>query len=94
MQPALSQMLEEDPGSLTRKKDLQEELSVIELQISNTDQGGKVRVLQSRETDAAVAVDVQAQGSSSSSVNIISKYHGEKFSNLYIRVLHINLQRT
>lgn len=71
----LSQMLEEDPGSLIRKKDLQEELNVIELQISNIDQGGKVRVPQSREADAAVAVAVQAEGSSSSSATTISKYH-------------------
>jgi hypothetical protein len=68
-------MLEKDPGSLIRKRDLQEELSVIELQISNMDQGGKVRELQSREADAAVAVTVQAQGSSSSSATTISKYH-------------------
>lgn len=70
-------MLEEDPGSLIRKKDLLEELSVIELQISNIDQGGKARVLSSREADADVAIGLQAQGSSSSSVNSISKYHGK-----------------
>jgi hypothetical protein len=82
MQPALSQMLEEDPESLIRKKDLQEELSVVELQISNMDQGGKVRVLQSREADADVVGDVQAQGSSSSSETTISKCHAwENFRN-------------
>ena len=70
-------MLEEDPGSLIRKKDLQEELSVIELQISNIDQKGKTKMLQSREADADVAIDLQAHGSSSSSVNTISKYHGK-----------------
>jgi hypothetical protein len=74
MQPALSQMLEEDPGYLIHKK---EELSVVELQICNMNQGGKERALQSREADADVAGDVHAQGSSSSSATTISTCHGK-----------------
>ena len=70
-QPALSQMLEENPGSLIRRRNLLEELRVTELEISNLDQASKSGTLCVRLADATI--DGQVPSSSSSSGGLTSK---------------------
>ena len=76
MQPALSQMLEENPESLIRKKDLFDKLRLIELEISNLDQASKSKALYNRKVDATI--NLQSVGSASSSGSTTSKTYNER----------------
>ena len=64
-------MLEENPGSLIRRRNLLEELRVTELEISNLDQASKSGTLCVRLADATI--DGQVPSSSSSSGGLTSK---------------------
>ena len=73
-------MLEENPGSLVRRNDIQEELRIIELKINNLNISSKSKVLNNRQVDDILPA--QAMSSPSTSGIEISKNSYERIPNL------------
>ena len=80
-------MLEENPGSLIRRNDIQEELRIIELKINNLSISSKSKVLNNRKVDDILPA--QAMSSPSTSGIEISKNSHERISKLITYKSHL-----
>lgn len=80
-------MLEENPGSLIRRNDIQEELRIIELKINNLSISSKSKVLNNRKVDDILPA--QAMSSPSTSGIEISKNSHERISKLITHKSHL-----